>query len=106
MRIAALTTTLFASLFLLAPAHADEAVERAQIAEQLNADCNSSATEREGKEAEFMTYCTCVAGELTSKLEIETVRMIAGGGNDDLSEEEGAIVQNAIVGCMEKAGQP
>ena len=48
MRIAALTTTLFASLFLLAPAHADEAVERAQIAEQLNADCKSSATEREG----------------------------------------------------------
>ena len=105
MRIATLTATLFASLFFLAPAHADEAAERAQIADQLNADCKSSAAEREGKEAEFMTYCTCVAGELTSKLKIETVRMIAGDGNDDLSEAEGAILQNAITSCMEKAGQ-
>lgn len=105
MRIAVLST-LFASLCLLMPAHADEAAERTQIAEQLNADCKSSATEREGQEAEFMTYCTCVAGEFTSKLKIETVRMIAGGGSDDLSEAESGIVQDAITSCLEKAGQP
>ena len=105
MRIAVLST-LFASLCLLMPAHADEAAERTQIAEQLNADCKSSAAEREGEEAEFMTYCTCLAAELTSKLEIATVRMIASGGNDDLSSAESAIVQDAILGCLEKAGQP
>ena len=105
MRIAALSA-LFASFCLLTPAHADEAAERAKINDQLNADCKNSATEREGEEAEFMTYCTCVAGEFTSKLKIETVRMIASGGSDDLTEAESSIVQDAITSCLEKAGQP
>ena len=97
--------TLFTSLCPLPPAHAGEAAERAQIAAQLDAGCKSGPVEPAEKEALFVSFCTCMVAEASSRFALDTLRAIASG-NDELSEAENALLQDSVTLCLEKAGQP